>query len=318
MSEILEFPQRAGGVSGKPPRSPAPVTSAHAELGRARVRRARATEWIARLVTGSATALVALIALGVVGYIVWKGAPAISWEFLSTGPGVGMRTGGILPAIVGTLWVVAATAVFAIPVGIAAGVYLAEYAPRGQGTRIIRLSIANMAGVPSIVYGLFGYSLFVIVLGFGRSILAGGLTLACLTLPVIITATEVALRQIPRDLRQASLALGATRWRTTWKVVLPAAAPGIVTGSILGLARAAGETAPIILTAAAFFQRHLPTSPLDKAMMLPYHLYVLATQVPNPPEDVVWGTALVLVGAVTAVSVTAAAWRSAQRRKIRW
>ena len=198
-----------------------------------------------------------------------------------------------------------------------AGIYLAEYAKSGLGTRVVRLSIANMAGVPSIVYGLFGFSLFVVAMRFGTSLIAGALTLACLTLPVIIGATEESLRQVPRDLRQASLALGATKLRTILRVVLPAAAPGIVTGSILGLSRAAGETAPIMLTAVAFYAP-MPKGPFDQVMALPYHLYIMATQAVKPAPTIVWGTAFVLVGGVTTAGVLAAAWRSRQRSRIRW
>jgi phosphate transport system permease protein len=174
-----------------------------------------------------------------------------------------------------------------------------------------------MAGVPSIVYGLFGLAVFVLAFGLKVSMLAGSLTLACLTLPVIITSTEEALRQVPQDLRQASLALGATRWRTISKVVLPAAAPGIVTGGILGLSRAAGETAAVIFTA-VYFSAPLPTSPLDKVMALPYHIFIYATQLNRPQPKVVWGSALVLVAGVTVVNVIAAAWRSRARRKVTW
>ncbi|MDP2401824.1 MAG: phosphate ABC transporter permease PstA, partial [Actinomycetota bacterium] len=220
--------------------------------------------------------------------------------------------------IMGTLALTTATAFLALPVGVAAGIYLSEYAPRSKFTRVIRLSISNMAGVPSIVYGLFGLALFVILMGIGKSVLAGALTLACLTLPVVITATEEALRQIPTDLRQASLALGATRWRTIYKIVLPAAAPGIVTGSILGLSRAAGETAPILFTAAVYYKRQLPDSVFADVMALPYHIYILATQVTGRPDDIIWGTAFVLVAGVTLISVVAATWRSIQRRKVRW
>jgi phosphate transport system permease protein len=276
---------------------------------RARVRRARATEAAMKLVTGTCAAAVMLSAFGLLGYLLVRGLPAISWSFLTSLP---LRDPpGIWPAIVGTFWLTVGTAVFALPVGIAAGIYLSEYARRGRLTRLIRLSIANMAGVPSIVYGLFGAALFVMLL---RS---GSLTLACLTLPVIITATEEALRQVPQDLRQASLALGATRWRTVSKVVLPAAAPGIVTGSILGLSRAAGETAPVMFTA-VFFLTGLPKSPFDKVMALPYHIYIMATQPVKPQPLVVWGSALVLVAGVSIVNVVAAAWRSRARKKVRW
>jgi len=284
---------------------------------RNRVRRARAVEAVMKGVTGAAAAAVLVAAVGLVVYIVWRGAPSISWEFLTAMPRKFMLEGGIWPAIVGTFWLVAGTAVFALPVGIASGIYLAEYAPRGRTTRLVRLSIANMAGVPSIVYGLFGLALFVLLLNIGVSILAGSLTLACLTLPVIITSTEEALRQVPQDLRQASLALGATRWRTISRVVLPAAAPGIVTGAILGLSRAAGETAPVLFTA-AYFMAPLPTSPLDKVMVLPYHIYIMAVQAQKPAPHIVWGSALVLVAGVSIINIAAAAWRSHMRKKVTW
>jgi phosphate transport system permease protein len=266
-----------------------------------------------KVITGGAAASVMLAAVGLLAYLLVRGLPSISWDFLTQIP----RNGGIFPAIVGTFWLVVGTAVFALPIGIAAGIYLSEYAPRGRRTRLIRLSIANMAGVPSIVYGLFGLATFVMLFGFGVSILSGSLTLACLTLPVIITTTEEALRQVPQDLRQASLALGATRWRTIRKVVLPAAAPGILTGAILGLSRAAGETAPVLFTA-VFFSAPLPTSPLDKTMALPYHIYIMATQPNRPQPGIVWGSALVLVAGVTIVNVAAALWRSRARRKVTW
>jgi phosphate transport system permease protein len=283
-----------------------------------RVQRARAAQVTAKVLTGGAAFTVVLLAFAILGAIFVRGIGAISWEFLTTPPSGGMREGGIAPVIVGTVYLVILTALFALPIGLLAGIYLSEYAPRNRATRTVRLAITNMAGVPSIVYGLFGLALFVILVGFGDSLLAASLTLAALSLPVVITATEEALRQIPSDLRHASLAMGATKWRTTRRVVLPAAAPGVVTGSILALARAAGETAPILFTGAAFFLPRMPDSPLDPFMALPYHLYVLATQVPNPPDSIVWGSAFVLVFGVTVVSVLAAVWRSIRRRRVRW
>ena len=286
-------------------------------MSAARIKRARAVEAIAKVVTGGALAFTVAATVAVIGVILWRGLPSISAEFVFGMPKKNMTAGGIWPAVFGTVALTFGTAIFALPLGIAAGVYLAEYARRGPGTRVIRLAIANMAGVPSIVYGLFGLSLFVILMRFGVSLVAGSLTLACLTLPVVITSTEEALRQVPKDLRQASLALGATKLRTTMKVVLPAAAPGIVTGVILGLSRAAGETAPIIFTAAAFYSP-MPRSPFSQVMALPYHLYIMATQAVKPAPAIVWGTAFVLVAGVTTMGVLAAAWRSRQRRKIRW
>ena len=282
-----------------------------------RVKRARFVEGVAKFVTGACLMFTVVATLTIIGVIIWRGLPSISLEFIFGMPKKNMTAGGIWPAIYGTIMLTMGTALFALPLGIAAGVYLAEYAKRGTGTRIVRLSIANMAGVPSIVYGLFGLSLFVIVLRFGVSLLAGSLTLAALTLPIIITSTEESLRQVPQDLRQASLALGASKLRTILRVVLPAAAPGIVTGSILGLSRAAGETAPIIFTAAAFYAP-LPNSPFDQVMALPYHLYIMATQAVKPAPNIVWGTAFVLVVGVTVAGVFAAAWRSRQRSKVRW
>jgi len=282
------------------------------------VRKARVSEAIAKVLTGAVAFGVVGLALFIVGYIVYHGVGAIDWTFLTDVPRNRGREGGIFPVIVGTVYVVTATAAFTLPIGVLAGVYLSEYAPRSFGTRAIRLAITNMAGVPSIVYGLFGLAAFVLAAGFGRSILAAALTLTCMTLPVIITATEEALRQIPQDLRQASLALGATRLRTIYAVVLPAAAPGIITGSILGLARAAGETAPILFTGAVFQMRRTPDGPLSQFMALPYHIYAQVTSVPGWSPDLVWGTAFVLVVGVSLVSVLAASWRSIQRRKVKW
>ncbi|MBS3973609.1 MAG: phosphate ABC transporter permease PstA [Actinobacteria bacterium] len=284
---------------------------------RARIRRARAYEAIAKVALGICASVSLGIALLFVGYISVRGFGFVNWEFLSQPPRAFMTEGGIFPAIVGTFYLTLGAALLAIPIGVMAGIYLSEYAPRNRTTRIIRLAIANMAGVPSIVYGLFGFAMFVSVFGWGRSILAGAATLACLTLPVIITATEEALRQIPTDLRQASLALGATKLRTIGRIVLPAAAPGIVTGSILGLSRAAGETAPILLTAVAFFAP-LAASPMSQTMALPYHLFIMATQATKDAPHMVWGTAFVLVAGVSILNVVVSIWRSNQRRKIRW
>ena len=283
-----------------------------------RTRQARTAEAVARVVTGTIALSVVAVAVFIFVYIVYNGIGALDWTFFTDIPRDRGREGGILPVIVGTLYLVGATAGLTLPIGVLAGVYLAEYAPRNFTTRAIRLAITNMAGVPSIVYGLFGLAAFVLLAGFGRSIIAAALTLTCMTLPVVITATEEALRQIPQDLRQASLALGATRLRTIYKVVLPAAAPGIITGAILGLARAAGETAPILFTGAVFQMRRLPDGPSSQFMALPYHIYAQVTSVPGWNRELVWGTALVLVLGVSIVSVMAAWWRSVQRRKVKW
>ncbi|NBG87972.1 phosphate ABC transporter permease PstA [Isachenkonia alkalipeptolytica] len=234
----------------------------------------------------------------IIGFIVVKGIGTVNWSFLTEMPSMGMTEGGIFPAIVGTLYLVTGTIVFSLPLGVGAAIYLTEYAKQGRLTRIIRIAVLNLAGVPSVVYGLFGLGLFVFFLGFGSSILAGSLTLACLILPIIITTSEEAIKSVPDSYREASLALGASKWETIARVVLPQAIPGIMTGSVLGIGRAAGETAPILLTVAAFFIPRLPGSIFDQAMALPYHLYIVSTQVPGMPESIKYGTALVLLGVV--------------------
>src|SRR5450759_2597657 len=256
--------------------------------------------------------------IGVFGYIIAKGAPAISWEFLTAMPRDGMRAGGILPAIVGTFYLTVGTAVFSVPLGIAAAVYLAEYARDNRWTRLIRIAIINLAGVPSVVYGLFGLGLFVIFLRFGTSILAASLTLSIMTLPVIISTTEEALRSVPQSFRVVSISLGGSRWQTIWRIVLPNALPGILTGIILGLERAAGETAPILFTGAAFFLPRLPQSPLDATMALPYHLYVISTQVPGMPLQIQYGTVLVLLVFVLGMNLIATIIRSRARARRPW
>jgi phosphate transport system permease protein len=263
------------------------------------------------------TLIVVAFVFGIIIYLIVKGAGAINWEFLSQKPRAGMREGGIFPAILGTLCLIIGTIIISLPIGILAAIYLNEYARKNRLTRIIRLSIVNMAGVPSVVFGLFGLAFFVILLQFGKSILAGSLTLAFLILPVIITSAEEALKAVPDTYRHASLALGASKWQTIIKVILPQALPGIITGSVIGIGRAAGETAPIMFTVAAFSQPNLPESIFSQVMALPFHLYSLATQVTNPPEDKQWGTALVLLMLVLffAVIGTALRTRARLRRK---
>ncbi len=254
----------------------------------------------------------------VVIYIFIQGLPAISWEFLTGFPRNGMREGGILPAIIGTIYLTLGTAGFAVPLGIGAAIYLAEYAPDNRWTRLIRIAIINLAGIPSVVYGLFGLGLFVIFLRFGTSILAGSLTLAIMTLPVIISTAEEALRAVPQSFRVVSISVGATRWQTIRRIVLPEALPGILTGVILGLERAAGETAPILFTVAAFFLPRLPRSPLDPTMALPYHLFVISTQVPGMPVKIQYGTALVLLVFVLGMNILATTIRSRARARRQW
>ncbi len=264
------------------------------------------------------TGLTVIPIIVVIGYIIYQGAPAISWEFLTAMPRDGMRAGGLWPAIVGTLYLTIGTAIFSVPLGIGAAVYLSEYASDNRWTRLIRLAIINLAGIPSVVYGLFGLGLFVLFLNFGTSILAGSLTLAIMTLPVIISTSEEALHSVPQSFRVVSVSLGGTHWQTIRRVVLPQALPGILTGVILGLERAAGETAPILFTVAAFFLPSLPNSPLDATMALPYHLFVISTQVPGMPIQIQYGTALVLVGFVLVMNLIANAIRSRARARRQW
>ena len=245
----------------------------------------------------------------ILGYIVFKGISAISWDFLTKMPEDGMRAGGIFPAIVGTIWLTIGTILISVPFGVLTGIYLVEYAKDNWLTRIINLTIINLAGIPSIIYGLFGMALFVIFLKFDVSILSGSLTLGIMCLPVIITSTRESLLAIPNHLREASLALGATKWETITKVILPAALPGILTGVILSISRAAGETAPIMFTAVAFYLPFLPETPWDQVMVLPYHLYVISTQVPNMPLEYMTGTLFVLVVITISFNLIGAAIR---------
>ena len=254
----------------------------------------------------------------VVVYIITQGIGAISWEFISGFPRGGMREGGILPAVIGTVVLTFGTAIAAIPLGVGAAIYLAEYARDNWLTRAIRLAIINLAGIPSVVYGLFGLGMFVLFLEFGTSIVAGSLTLGLMTLPVVISTAEEAILAVPQSFRVVSISLGGTKWQTVREVVLPQSLPGIITGVILGLERAAGETAPILFTVAAFYLPRLPRSIFDQTMALPYHLYVSSTQVPGMPVRIQYGTALVLLVLVLSMNVVATIIRSYFRRKRQW
>lgn len=278
----------------------------------------RQVEWLGfrALAVGSVLTITPIFM--VVIYILVQGGPAISWGFLTQMPQNGMREGGILPALVGTLYLTLGTAIFSVPLGIGAAIYLSEYSSDSSLTRIIRLAIINLAGIPSVVYGLFGLGLFVIFLNFGTSILAASLTLSIMTLPVIISTTEEALRAVPQSFRVVAISLGATRWQAIRRVVLPQALPGILTGVILGLERAAGETAPILFTGAAFFLPRLPQSPMDATMALPYHLFVISTQVPGMPIRIQYGTVLVLLTFVLGMNIVATVIRSRARARRQW
>jgi phosphate transport system permease protein len=265
-----------------------------------------------------ATLLIVVPVGMIVVIIVQKGLPAINWQFLSDIPRQGMRAGGIFPAIIGTVYLVLGAIVFALPIGLLAAIYLSEYSRDNFLTRIIRLAIVNLSGVPSVVYGLFGLALFVVFFKFGASILSGSLTLGIMILPIIITTSREALESVPQSFREVSLSLGASKWQTIRHIVLPNAIPGILTGTILGLGRAAGETAPILFTVAAFYLPQLPKSIFDQAMALPYHLYVISTQVPNVDEKVRYGTALVLLVLVLFMNLVAIIIRYRFRKKKKW
>ena len=254
----------------------------------------------------------------IVVIIIQKGLPAINWQFLSDVPRQGMRAGGIFPAIIGTIYLVTGAIVFALPIGLLAAIYLSEYSKDNPLNRIIKLAIINLAGVPSVVYGLFGLALFVIFFKFGASILSGSLTLGIMILPIVITTSREALESVPQSFREVSLSLGASKWQTIRNIVLPNAIPGILTGTILGLGRAAGETAPILFTVAAFYLPQLPKSIFDQAMALPYHLYVISTQVPNVDEKIRYGTAFVLLALVLFMNLVAIIIRTKFRKKKKW
>ena len=262
--------------------------------------------------------IVVLPILAVIAIIIVRGIGAINWEFLTAMPRDGMKAGGIMPAIVGTLILTLGTALAAIPVGVGGAIYLGEYARDTWLTRAFLLAILNLAVVPSVVYGLFGLSLFVLFMNMGTSILAGSLTLAIMTLPVIISTAEEALRAVPVEFRTVSESLGGTRWQGIRNVVLPQALPGIITGVILGLLRAAGETAPILFTVAAFYLPRLPRSPFDQTMALPYHLFVISTQVPGMPSEIQYGTAMVLLALVLSLNIVATIIRRHFRKRRQW
>ena len=264
------------------------------------------------------TILIILPLVAILGLLIIRGAPALSLTFLFDQPVKGMTAGGIYPAIVGTVWLVGVSLVFAAPIGVLAAVYLNEYARDNWFTRIINLAIVNLAGVPSIVYALFGVGAFVLFLDFGTSILSASLTLAIMTQPVIIASTKQALAAVPMSFREACWNVGATRWQTIRHVVLPNSIAGILTGIILEVSRAAGETAPIMFTGAAFFLPFLPQSVNDQCMALSMHLFTISTQVPNVPESFPYGTALVLVGVVLMVNTTSIILRLRLRRRRKW
>lgn len=277
------------------------------------------TQSIAFFILGLIGYSIIAILIAILGFIVVKGFSAISWDFITKMPEEGMTKGGIFPAIIGTLYLVLGSILFAFPVGVLAAIYMNEYVKDGIIKKIIKQMTNNLSGVPSIVFGLFGMSLFVNKLGFGDSILAGSLTLGLLVLPVIIRTTEEALKSVDDTFRQASLGLGASKWQTTKNVVLPIAFPNIITGLILSVGRVSGETAPILFTVAAYFLPKLPSSIFDQAMALPYHLYVISTSGTNIEESrpIAYGTALVLVLIVLVTNLVANALRKYFGKKVK-
>jgi phosphate transport system permease protein len=262
-----------------------------------------------------AAASVVLPVIFIILQIVISGGSAISWEFLTQAPSQAGKAGGIFPAIIGTFYLMLGTIIIALPIGVLAGIYLTEYAGNNWLTRLINLAIVNLAGVPSIVYGLFGLGVFVLAFKFGMSLLSASLTLAAQALAMTVTTSREAIIAVPREYREGSLAVGVTKWQTIRHMVLPQALPGIITGAVLAMSRAAGETAPILVVGAAFLLPTLPASPLDQFMALPYHLYTVAAHVPGIPESTMWGVALVLLVVVLSFNVLATVIRLRARQR---
>ncbi len=280
--------------------------------------KAKRTEKLFQILFMLMAGLLILPVLIILTTLVVKGSPVISLDFLLQDPTNGMTEGGIFPALIGTVWLVGVALLISVPVGVAAAVYLSEYAPDNWFTRAINLAIINLAGVPSIVHALFGVGAFVIFFGFGTSILAASMTLAVMTLPVVIVATRESLQAVPPAFREACWNMGATRWQTIRRVVLPNSISGILTGVILEVSRTTGETAPVMFTGAAFFIPVLPESVFDQTMALSLHLFVVSTQVPNVPEALPYGVALVLVGMVLLMNSVSIALRMYLRGKKKW
>jgi len=281
-------------------------------------RRNQRVQGLFRTLFGLMTLLLITPVLIILGMLIYKGGGALSMDFLFTYPKDGMTAGGLFPALVGTIWLVSVALLVSVPVGVAAAIYLSEYAPDNWLTRVINLAIINLAGVPSIVHALFGVGAFVIFFGFGTSILAASLTLAIMTLPVVIVATRESLQAVPFAFREACWNMGATRWQTIRRVVLPNAVSGILTGIILEVSRTTGETAPVMFTGAVFFTPFLPQGVMDQTMAMSLHLFVVATQVPGVPDELPFGVALVLIGMVLVMNSLSIAFRMVLRSRKKW
>lgn len=287
------------------------------EISELNVRNER-TQTLFRLLFMFMTGMLVLPVILILATLIYKGGPIISIDFLFTNPENGMTAGGIFPALLGTVWLVAVALLASVPLGVAAAIYLSEYAPENWFTRFINLCIINLAGVPSIVHALFGVGAFVLFFGFGTSILAASLTLAIMTLPVVIVATRESLQAVPMAFREACWNMGATRWQTIRRIVLPNAVSGILTGVILEVSRTTGETAPIMFTGAAFFLPFLPQSVFDQTMALSLHLFVISTQVPGVPDELPYGVALVLIAMVLIMNSLSIAFRVYLRGRKKW
>ncbi len=305
----------------KPALAPSPTTPRFRETPA--IARRHRQEVIARRLLGTTLILSLVPLFAILIYLVWQAAPVLSWGFLVESPRDGMRSGGLWPALLGTLYLVGASLAAATPVGVLAAVYLNEYARPGRFSRLVSLAVINLAGVPSIVHALFGLGAFVAFAGFGRSILAASLTLAVMSLPVIIASTTEALKSVPQSFREASWNLGATRWQTTRHIVLPNALPGIFTGIILMVSRTAGETAPVLFTGAVFYKSIaggdlFAYSLLDQCMALSVHLFTVSTQVPNVSDALPYAIAVVLVATVLGVNALSIALRVYLRSRKNW
>jgi len=273
------------------------------------------TQKTAMVLLVTATLLVVVPIILIIIYMIANGYSALSWDFLTQPPAQAGKAGGILPAIIGTIYLMLGTIIFALPVGVTAGIYLSEYARNNWVTRLVNMAIINLAGVPSIVFGLFGLGVFVMTLNLGMSLIAASLTLAAQALAMTITTSREAITAVPKEYREGSLAIGVSRWQTIRYVVLPQASPGILTGAILAMSRAAGETAPIIVVGAAFLVGGLPGSPFDRFMALPYHLYTVSAHIPGMPADIKWGVALVLIAMVLFFNILVTLVRFKSRKR---
>lgn len=273
------------------------------------------TQKTAMVLLVTATLLVVVPIILIIIYMIANGYSSLSWDFLTQPPAQAGKAGGILPAIIGTIYLMLGTIIFALPVGVTAGIYLSEYARNNWVTRLVNMAIINLAGVPSIVFGLFGLGVFVMTFNLGMSLIAASLTLAAQALAMTITTSREAITAVPKEYREGSLAIGVSRWQTIRHVVLPQASPGILTGAILAMSRAAGETAPIIVVGAAFLVGGLPGSPFDRFMALPYHLYTVSAHIPGMPADVKWGVALVLIAMVLFFNILVTLVRFKSRKR---